>query len=58
MTDKDLWTTFEKTGKIVDYLQYRSVVRDCMEELNQTGENNIEPDSNGNGNDTVRSTDW
>lgn len=58
MEEKALWTTFEKTGKIVDYLQYRSAVGDCIAERNQMGENRIEPDSNGHGNDTVRSTDW
>lgn len=58
MEEKALWTTFEKTGKIVDYLQYKSAVSDCIAQLNQMGENSIEPDSNSHGNDTVRSTDW
>lgn len=25
MTDKDLWTTFEKTGSVVDYLHYKGI---------------------------------
>ncbi len=65
MTDKDLWTTFEKTGRIVDYLQYKS---QCsgeyqtsfsdrkMEMGDKVGEDKLESDGNSNRHDTVRGT--
>ena len=30
MADKDLWVTFEKTGSVVDYLNYTAVSRNEM----------------------------
>jgi hypothetical protein len=49
MADKDLWVTFEKTGNILDYLQYKGL---------QVGEDKVESGSQSDGNDTVRNTDW
>ncbi len=47
MEEKDLWTTFEKTGSVSDYLNYKG----CY-----GGENTSESDNHGNGNDSVRDT--
>ena len=47
MTDKDWWTTFEKTGNVVDYLNYRKI---------NVGEIAIESRSKSDGDDTVRSS--
>lgn len=49
MADKDLWITFEKTGNVLDYLQYKGI---------QVGEDKSESGSQGDGNDIVRNTDW
>ena len=51
MTDKDWWTTFEKTGSVVDYLSYKGIRRES-----ETGEKSSESGSNSDGNDTVRDT--
>ena len=66
MTDKDLWTTFEKTGRILDYLQYKNLYEGEYKDYytskrdendgDQIGEESIESDSNSNRHDTVRST--
>lgn len=54
MTDKDLWTTFERTGSVVDYLHYRGIHK--QSETQRTGEANVESGSQGDRNDTVRNT--
>ena len=54
MTDKDLWTTFEKTGSVVDYLHYKGIHE--QSEMQRMGEVKRESGSQGNGNDTVRNT--
>lgn len=54
MTDKDLWTTFEKTGSVVDYLHYKGIHENS--EVQRTGETNVESGSQGDRNDTVRNT--
>ena len=47
MEDKELWTTFERTGSVSDYLNYKG----CHE-----GEKTGESDKHSNGNDSVRDT--
>ena len=54
MTDKNLWTTFEKTGNIVDYLNYKGIHVDS--EKQEAGESTVEPRSNSHRDDTVRNT--
>ena len=54
MADKDLWTTFEKTGSVVDYLHYRGIYEHS--ETQRMGEKNVESGSQSDGNDTVRNT--
>jgi hypothetical protein len=54
MADKNLWTTFEKTGSIVDYLNYKGI--QMKPEERRMGENVVESNSNSNGDDTVRNT--
>ena len=54
MTDKNLWTTFEKTGNVLDYLHYRGIYEHL--EGHRTGETNIESGSQSDRNDTVRNT--
>jgi hypothetical protein len=46
MEDKDLWTTFTKTGSVVDYLNYKGAI----------GEETVESSDNRDGNDSVRDT--
>ena len=54
MADKDLWTTFTKTGNVVDYLNYKGVPSDS--DQGKLGEDTVESDNNCNRNDTVRNT--
>lgn len=54
MADKNLWTTFEKTGSIVDYLNYRGIRIPTDEQ--QTGESAVESVDYGNRVDTVCDT--
>ena len=54
MTDKDLWTTFEKTGSVVDYLNYKGIYE--YSEVQRTGEANVESRSQSDRHDTVRNT--
>lgn len=54
MADKDLWTTFEKTGSIVDYLNYKGVHVDSQKQ--SVGEGAVERAKQSNRNDTVRDT--
>ena len=54
MADKDLWTTFEKTGSIVDYLNYKGIQTNS--EIQKMGESTVESGSNRDRNDTVRNT--
>ena len=62
MNDKNLWTTFEKTGRVVDYLEYRNAFSDEYDDYftsdkEQTvGEEVFESENHSNGNDTVRGT--
>lgn len=62
MDDKQLWTTFEKTGRVVDYLEYRNAFSDEYDDYftsakEQTvGEEAVESENHSNRNDTVRST--
>ena len=54
MEDKELWTTFEKTGGIIDYLNYKGIQIDS--ENQKIGENTVESGSNSDRDDTVRDT--
>jgi len=54
MTDKDLWTTFEKTGSVVDYLHYKGIYE--QQETQRMGESSVESGSQSDRNDTVRNT--
>ena len=62
MEDKELWTTFEKTGRIVDYLNYKHLYGGEYKDYytndkDQTvGEEAFEPDSHSDRNHTVRDT--
>lgn len=56
MADKNLWITFEKTGSIVDYLNYKGI--QIQPEKQEMGESTVESIDNSNGNDTVRDTYW
>ena len=54
MTDKDLWTTFEKTGSVVDYLNYKGI---CMKsEKQEIGERAVESVDNRDRDGAVRDT--
>ena len=54
MADKDLWTTFERTGSVMDYLNYKGIQ---IEEIKtKTGERVVEPGSQSDRNDPVRSS--
>ena len=54
MEDKNLWTTFEKTGSVVDYLNYKGIHTDAQ--TRNMGENEVESNSNRDRHDTVRNT--
>ena len=54
MADKDLWSTFERTGSVVDYLNYKGIHTDAESE--KLGEKSVESVSNRDRNDTVRNT--
>lgn len=54
MEDKDLWTTFEKSGSVVDYLNYKGIYNTSNEQ--SIGEKTLESGSNRDRNDTVRHT--
>lgn len=54
MADKDLWITFEKTGSVLDYLNYKGALD--TSENNKTGERAIESGSQSDRDDTVRSS--
>ena len=54
MEDKNLWITFEKTGSIVDYLNYKGI--HSTAHADHMGENEVESNSNRDRNDTVRNT--
>ena len=54
MIDKDLWTTFEKTGSVLDYLNYKGILRDTK--MQDIGERAVESVSNGDRNGIVRDT--
>ena len=62
MEDKELWTTFEKTGRIVDYLNYKHLYEGEYKDYytsgkEQTaGEKAVESDSYSNRNGAVRHT--
>lgn len=56
MEDKNLWTTFEKTGSVVDYLNYKGI--HTQSEKKEIGERAVESVDKSDGNDTVRNTYW
>lgn len=54
MADKNLWTTFEKTGSVVDYLNYKGIHTES--EKQEAGESAVESRGNSDRDDTVRNT--
>lgn len=54
MADKELWTTFEKSGSVMDYLNYKGILRDTK--MQDIGERAVESVSNGDRNGIVRDT--
>lgn len=54
MEEKDLWTTFEKSGSVVDYLNYKGIC--SASEKEDMGEKTLESISNCDRNDTVSGT--
>ncbi len=52
MADKELWTTFMKTGSVADYLNYKGIHENIEKE--KVGESTVESSGTGNRNDTVR----
>lgn len=54
MENKELWTTFEKTGSVVDYLNYKGIRTETQEK--DIGENTVESVGYSDRNDTVRDT--
>lgn len=54
MEDKELWITFEKTGSVVDYLNYKGIHTPL--EKQETGERTVESVGNSDRDDTVRNT--
>lgn len=61
MEDKKLWEAFEKTGRITDYLNYKSLYGGAYKDYytsdkESVGEKQGESERNSNGNGTVRDT--
>ena len=63
MEDKNLWTTFEKTGSVVDYLNYKGIhtnytgsSEDFRKDYVGIGESTVESVGNSDRDDTVRNT--
>lgn len=54
MADKDLWSTFEKTGSVMDYLNYKGIHTDS--DKNKTGEGTVGSRGQSDRDDTVRSS--
>ena len=54
MEDKDLWTTFEKTGSVIDYLNYKGI--QGVSEKNEIGESSVESRGQSDRDDTFRSS--
>lgn len=54
MEDNNLWSTFEETGCVWDYLNYKGI-RAIMES-DKKGENTVESVDYGDRDDTVRNT--
>ena len=58
MGDKALWTTFEKTGSVVDYLNYKGIYNceSVVHEKEDLGENVVESKGHSNRDDIIRSS--
>lgn len=62
MEDKELWTTFEKTGRIVDYLNYKHLYEGeykdyfTKDKEQEAGEKQGESDSHSDRDGAVRDT--
>lgn len=56
MEDKNLWATFEKTGNVVDYLNYKRI--HTQYEKQEIGESAVESVNNRDRDGTVRNTYW
>ncbi len=60
MANSDLWTMFEKTGSVLDYLSYKGIHTDQKEQMKsrEVGERSFESDGNCDRNGTVRDAYW
>ena len=56
MEDKNLWTTFEKTGSVVDYLNYKGI--HVQPEQHDIGEGTVESVDYSDRDGAVRDTYW
>ena len=56
MEDKNLWTTFKKTGSVVDYLNYKGIRMES--EKQEIGERVVESVDNRDRDGAVRDTYW
>lgn len=56
MEDKKLWATFEKTGSVVDYLNYRGI--HIESEKQEIGERTVESVDKRDRDGAVRDTYW
>lgn len=62
MEDKELWKAFEKTGRVMDYLHYKSLYEGEYKDYytsdkNETvGEEAVESEHHSDRDDTVRNT--
>ena len=54
MEDKTLWTTFKKTGSIVDYLNYKGIY--TQSEQQKVGERAVESIDKSDRNGAIRDT--
>ena len=58
MADRDLWTIFEKSGRIEDYLSYKGIYLEDNDTCRKAEEKVIESKCNCDRNDTVYNTYW
>lgn len=56
MDERELWTTFQRTGYVVDYLNYKGIHMEKHGEC--IGEKDIESGSYSDRDDPVCDTDW
>lgn len=54
MADKELWNAFEKTGSVLDYLNYKGITTEFQKQ--ELGEDTVESVNHSDRDDTVRHT--